>query len=419
MNGRSLALRALDGPSSGAGVAPVSSGVSPAWVFAGETPEATAGTAAPLQTAGTAAPLRPRCPDARGASWRGLCRFLAVILAVSAACGAPVDLLQLPKSLPAGAPKLARLLVDGAGGVITNRSGWLAQREILRRKWIDFLGGLPAQKAPLKAEVTQTEQCDGFTRQLVRYQVEEGVFTVAYLLKPTTPKDRYPAVVVFHQTVATAAAQVAGVDASVPELMQGVHLALRGYVVLCPRCYIFAEGAGYSNHVQAMLAKHPAWKGMTRMLWDGVRAADYLESLPYVDKTRLGCLGHSLGAKEVLYAAAFDERFKTAVFSEGGIGISFSNWEAIWYLSGAVKEPGFALEHHQLMALIAPRAFLLLGGDSADGDKSWPFIEATLPVYKLLGAPGELGWLSHRTGHRYPPEARAVAEEFIDRRLRP
>ena len=351
--------------------------------------------------------------------WRRLCRFMAVALAGGAALGAPADLLQPPKSLPVGGPKLVPLLVNNAGSAISNRSGWLAQRESLRRKWLDFLGDLPAHKAPLKAEVSQTEQCGGFTRQLVRYQIEEGIFTDAYLLKPARRQGRYPAVVVFHPTIATAAAQVAGVDSSVPEKMQGVHLALRGYVVLCPRCYIFAEGAGYSNHVQSTLTKHPAWKGMTRMLWDGVRAADYLESLPYVDKTRLGCLGHSLGAKEALYAAAFDERFKTAVFSEGGIGIGFSNWEAIWYLGGAVKEPGFALEHHQLMALIAPRAFLLLGGESADGDKSWPFIEATLPVYKLLGAPGELGWLNHRSGHRYPPEARAVAEEFIDRRLRP
>ena len=352
-------------------------------------------------------------------SGRRRCGILAVVLSGSAALGAPGDLLQPPKSLPAGGPTLAPLLVRSAGVTITNRAGWLAQREALRRKWVEFLGELPAEKAPLKAEVIQTENQEGFTRQLVRYQIEEGVFTDAYLLKPATRQERYPAVVVFHQTVATAAAQVAGVDSSVPELMHGVQLAQRGYVVLCPRCYIFAEGAGYAKHVQAMLAKHPTWKGMTRMLWDGVRAADYLESLPYVDKTRLGCLGHSLGAKEALYAAAFDERFKVAAFSEGGIGIGFSNWEAIWYLGSPVKEPGFALEHHQLMALIAPRAFLLLGGESADGDKSWPFIQSVLPVYELLGAPRELGWLNHRAGHRYPPEARTVAEEFIDRRLRP
>ena len=37
-------------------------------------------------------------------------------------------------------------------------------------------------------------------------------------------------------------------------------------------------------------------------------------------------------------------------------------------------------------ALAAPRAFLLIGGDSADGDASWPSIEAVRPVWSLLGA---------------------------------
>ena len=324
-----------------------------------------------------------------------------------------------PPLLSAGTPKLRPLLVDDRDLAITNKEGWFAQRDGLRSRWLDFLGALPTNKSPLKAEILQTEQAESFTRQLVKYQIEDGVFTDAYLLKPRGGRPPYPAVVVFHPTIATAAAQVAGVDTSVPEKMQGVHLVQRGYVVLCPRCYIFGEGADYAAHVQAMQARHPAWKGMTRMLWDGIRAADYLESLPFVDPSRLGCLGHSLGAKEVLYAAAFDERYKVAAFSEGGIGLDFSNWDAVWYLSPAIKQNGFPLEHHQLMALIAPRAFLLLGGDSADGDRSWPFVEAALPVYKLLGKPSELGWLNHRAGHRYPPEARAAAEEFIDRRLRP
>jgi hypothetical protein len=146
---------------------------------------------------------------------------------------------------------------------------------------------------------------------------------------------------------------------------------------------------------------------------------DYLESLPYVDKDRIGCIGHSLGAKEVLYAAAFDERYKVAVFSEGGIGLSFSNWDAIWYLGSDIKKSDFDLEHHQLIALIAPRAFLLLAGNSADNDKSWAFIASATPVYKLLGMTENIGWFNHRFGHRYPPEAQAVTEAFIDRHLKP
>ena len=56
---------------------------------------------------------------------------------------------------------------------------------------------------------------------------------------------RRAAVAVFHQTVATHAKQAAGVDASNPDLMIGVQLAERGFVVLCPRCYIFDDGTDY------------------------------------------------------------------------------------------------------------------------------------------------------------------------------
>jgi hypothetical protein len=70
-------------------------------------------------------------------------------------------------------------------------------------------------------------------------------------------------------------------------------------------------------------------------------------------------------------------------------------------------------------ALVAPRAFLLLGGDSADSNQSWPFIQAVRPVYELLGEPQNLGWLNHRRGHQYPAEARAAAVQFLDRHLKP
>ena len=154
------------------------------------------------------------------------------------------------------------------------------------------------------------------------------------------------------------------------------------------------------------------------MTFDAIRAADFLESLPNVDKRRIGCIGHSLGGKVALYAAAFDERYRAAVSSEGGIGLKFSNWEAPWYFGPEIREPGFALENHEVLSLIAPRAFLLLAGDSADGDKSWAFIEAALPVYKLLGASENFGWFNHHQGHRYSPEARQVAEAFLDEHLR-
>ncbi len=247
--------------------------------------------------------------------------------------------------------------------------------------------------------------------------------TEAYLLTPRPVLGKHAAVVVFHQTTRTNFRQAAGLDESIPELMQGVQLVRRGYIVLCPRCFIFENGAveavGFALNVARMQERHPDWTGMARMTWDAVRAADFLESLPGVDRTRIGCIGHSLGAKEVLYAAAFDERYRAAVYNDGGIGLNFNNWQATWYLGPQICAPAFAWEHHQLLALVAPRAFLFLAGEAEDGERSRPFVEAVRPVYHLLGAEDKLGWLNHRAGHRYPPKAQGVAEAFLDTHLQP
>jgi hypothetical protein len=343
----------------------------------------------------------------------------ALLLAlVPVVASGPVSLSAAEAPATARPLNLSPLLVDPTGKPITSPAAWAQRRAAIRAEWQAFLGEFPKVKAPLKAEVLATETLPEFTRQLVKYQVEDGVFTDAYVLTPRNATGKLPGVVVFHQTVKSQAQQAAGVDASNPELMHGVQLVKRGYVVICPRCFIFADGAGYADWVKRMQERHPTWTGMARMTWDGIRAADYLESLPEVDRERIGCLGHSLGAKEVLYAAAFDERFKVAVFSEGGIGLTFSNWDAPWYLGPRIRQPGFAREHHELIALIGPRPFLLLAGNSADNDKSAAFTEAARPVYELLGGKDIVRLLNHRQGHRYPMEAQAAAEELLDRHLK-
>jgi len=346
-------------------------------------------------------------------------RFLFAVLSGLAALLLPgLSTLAAAEKPAAKAYSLSPLLVDEAGNKIVSPAVWMKRRAAIQADWQTFLGEFPKQKVPLKAEVLATETLPEFTRQYVKYQVEEGVFTDAYVLTPRNATGKLPGVVVFHQTVKTQARQAAGLDASVPELMHGVQLVKRGCVVVCPRCFIFEEGAGYADQVKRMQKLHPTWTGMARMTWDGIRAADYLQALPQVDSERIGCLGHSLGAKEVLYAAAFDERFKVAVFSEGGIGLRFSNWEAPWYLGTRIRQPDFALEHHQLIALIAPRPFLLLAGDSADSDRSGAFLEAARPVYELLGAKDGVRLLNHHQGHRYPAEAQAAVEDVLDRQLK-
>jgi hypothetical protein len=331
--------------------------------------------------------------------------------ALALVCGGAEQNPQKPQApLPAN---------QSLANLATNASDWEKQRVEIKKAWNQLLGELPKVKAPLLPETKSTERLNGFSRSLVKYQVEPGVFTDGYLLEPVSLTGRAPAVIVFHPTTPLQAKGVAGVDPSYDEeKQQGVHLVKRGFVVWCPRNYINEDGADWAGNARRVMAAHPGWTGMTRMTWDAVRAADYVQSLKNVDGDRLGCIGHSLGAKVVLFAMAFDDRYKVGVFSEGGIGLKFSNWDAPWYLGPKIREPGFLLDTHQLLALIAPRSFLLLAGDSADGDTSLQYIEAVLPVYQALHKPQNIGGFNHHRGHRYPPEARAVAEEFLVRELK-
>ena len=317
-----------------------------------------------------------------------------------------------PATLPPNAPQLSPLLVD-AGQPIRSLTAWQARRRVLRQWWLDFLGPMPPPTGAPKWKILEQDAIDGVVRTRIAYDVEPGVWTEAYLLRPEassiTPR---PAAVVLHSTVAHSILQPAGLGPD-SEKAFGLSLARRGFVTLSPRNFLWPVNDRIDSKAETarFQAQHPGAKGMARMLRDAQIAVDLLSALPGVNAQRIGCVGHSLGAKEVLYLAAFDERVRATVSSEGGIGLRFSNWDAEWYLGPAINAPLFTREHHELLALAAPRPFLLIGGDSADGDRSWPFIDAVLPVYRLYGGTARVGLLNHKGGHQVPPDAeRAIVE---------
>lgn len=308
-------------------------------------------------------------------------------------------------------PKLSPLLPTGQGELTLAQ--WSAERKKLLEAWQEALGPFPARPA-LKTRLLATETLPDFTRQHFEYQVTEGKFVDGYLLTPRTGRGKLPGLVVFHATTPFGARGPVGLAPDYPEAKrQGLMWVSQGYIVWCPRNYINTAGTNYAGNAYQVLKEHPDWTGMTRMTWDAIRAADFMESLPRVDKSRIGCFGHSLGAKEVLYAMAFDPRYRAGVSSEGGIGLTFSNWEAVWYLGPKIRSPGWSLEHHQLLALIAPRPFLLLAGGASDDDRSRTFIEAARPIYDLYNASAALRFFNHRQGHVYGGEGRKLAEEFL------
>lgn len=321
-------------------------------------------------------------------------------------------------TLASAAPGLAALLVDTNGPNRGTMDSWNLQRERLKQSWQQVLGEFPTRKVELNPRFLGTETLAGHTRHHIAYQVLEGTMVDGYLLVPHRIKGKAPAVVVFHPTTPFQARGVAGLEAAYPEdKRHGTQLVQKGFVVWCPRNYINTEGADWAGNARLVMAKYAGWTGMARMTWDAIRAMDFIESRPEVESSRIGCLGHSLGAKVVLYAMAFDPRYRAGVFSEGGIGLQLSNWEAPWYLGPKILASDFPGQHHEVLALIAPRAFLLIAGDSADTAESEQYIAAVRPVWNLYGSGERLRFINHRLGHTYPSQARWAAEDFLIREL--
>ncbi len=317
---------------------------------------------------------------------------------------------QRPPALVPPLPRPLRplTLTPGSQGLLT-RQAWQQLRPRIQRRWQELLGRLECPVPKPHFRVLQEDKVQGCLRQLIRYEVEPGQCVEAYLLQPLgTMEEKLPGAVVFHSTVSYTIRQPAGLEGP-REKHIGLQLAQRGWVALCPRCFLWQEKSPsepYTAAVARLRKRHPRASGMAKMLWDGRRALDLLESLPQVDAERLAAVGHSLGAKQALYLAAFDSRVQAAVASEGGLGIAYSNWDAPWYLGPRVRSPQtWPYDHHELLALCAPRAMLIIGGESADGRRSWPLVAQALQVYRLYEPPWLLGLFNHHRGHAVPPEA--------------
>jgi dienelactone hydrolase len=302
---------------------------------------------------------------------------------------------------------LPSLLVDPEGNPILSVPRWEKQRDLITKRWLDYLGALdPNPEAPV-LKVLKEDKPDGLVRQYVEYEGEPGIMVRGYLLKPGRIHEPLPGMVALHSTSDNQMIHIAGIQEG-RLVAFGYKLARQGFVVFCPQCFLWHDNEDRNWEQQAahFIKSHPGSTGMAKMLFDAQRAVDVLESLEEVDSTRIGTMGHSLGAKEAFYLGAFDDRVKVIVSNEGGIGIEMSNWDELWYLGKDIHEFGY--KHHEVLALAAPKPFLLIGGDGYDGEESSPYIEAVKPVYGLYNKKQNIELKNHGQGHSAVP----IAEEW-------
>jgi dienelactone hydrolase len=324
---------------------------------------------------------------------------------------------------------------NGAEHPITTPAGWEKRRNHILESMQLVMGPLPeaTNRVALQMEVMSEEQTPLFTRRKITFAAEKNDCLPAYLLIPHHIKDKAPAMLCLHQTTRLGMKQPAGIDGE-PQFHYAAHLAARGYVTLAPEYCLsiaFAERGQYGEYHVDPYAKGYVSNTM-KGIWNHMRAVNLLQSLPYVDSERIGCIGHSLGGHNSMFAAAFDLRIKVIVASCGFTAFgkyfdgNLTGWSHKGYMPRIAerydKDPRkMPFDFHEVVAAFAPRPFFVNAPiDDANFDVSGvkECIAAALPIYELFGAGENVRAIYPNCGHDFPDESREAAYTWIDRWLK-
>jgi hypothetical protein len=141
---------------------------------------------------------------------------------------------------------------------------------------------------------------------------------------------------------------------------------------------------------------------MGERLWDLMRCVDYLESLPEVDKSRIGCGGLSLGGEMAMWLGGMDTRIAATVSC--GFLTKMDQMEQnhcmCWKFDGLRELVDFA----DIYALTAPRALLCQNGLQEPASQfPVPLAAEALReiglIYADYGQPQDAALLAHLEGH--------------------
>lgn len=277
-----------------------------------------------------------------------------------------------------------------------------------------------------------------YLRTSLTYMVELGDRIPAWLLTPKgeMPHGGWPALLAIHQHAGQfelGKSELAGI-AGDPMYAYGQDLCRRGYVVLCPDLLCFEErrliqehehiydGAAYERFEFTKRLLHGSCL-QTKYLHDLRCGLDLLTSLPEVNHSRLGVIGHSLGGQEALWLMWYDKRVAAAVSSCGFSLLQTILREHINH-NFAAYIPGMLdlCDMDALVSALAPRPFLLTAGEydrifPIDGVRS--LITQAQDAYAKEGASECFRALIFPSGHSFPPEVKAEAYAFLDQWLKP
>jgi Acetyl xylan esterase (AXE1) len=295
-----------------------------------------------------------------------------------------------------------------------------------RQELYGLLRDLPPRSRPLDVQLIGEEEREGYVLEKLVLDLNGIEPVPAYFVRPRDMQGPLPVILYNH---AHGYDYTLGKD----ELLVGREalqqppyadvLTRLGYAALCIDTWAFGERRGRS---EGEIFREMLWAGQVMwgmMIYDSLRALDYLERRPDIDPARIGTLGLSMGSTMAWWLAALDTRINVCIdiccltdFEALSAHRSLEGHGIYYFVPGLLKHFTTA----QINALIAPRAHLSLAGifDPLTPPDGLDRIDAALrEVYTTAGAADAWRLSRHATGHMETAAMRAEIIAFLQQRL--
>ena len=318
--------------------------------------------------------------------------------------------------------------IEEKGGLkdIQTAEDWKTKAPQYRQQLAEMLGLHPFPKrTPLMATKTGDLTGDGWRVEKMHYQAVPGLYVTANLYLPEKVDQPAPTIlyVCGHANVVKNGVSYGN---KTGYHHHGIWFARHGYVCLIIDTVQLGEIRG-EHH--GTYSKGRWWwfsRGYTPAgleAWAGIRALDYLETRPEVDKTRFGVTGRSGGGAYSWWVAALDERIKAAAPTAGVTtmrnhvvdGCVEGHCDCMFYVNT------YRWDYDRLVALVAPRALLIC---NTDKDPIFPvdgvfnIYQNVRRVYSLLGAEGKIGLQIAEGPHQDRQPVNVGAFHWFERHLK-
>lgn len=302
------------------------------------------------------------------------------------------------------------------------------RQEYVRETLMDVIGTFP-EKTPLNAEIVRTIDKDDYRVEHIVYESHPEFYVTSSLFIPNEVDDQAPAVL--YLSGHTTEGYRSGTYQH-----KILNLVKKGFVVFAidpvgqgeRRQYQDSEtgrsavGSVTSEHsysgVQAFLTGSSQ---IRYMVWDGIRAVDYLHTRSEVDPDRIGVTGRSGGGTQSAFLAAMEDRIYAAapeayITSFTLLLKSIGPQDAEQNIYHGIKR---GIDHADLLAVRAPKPALMITTteDFFSIQGSRDAAAELSAIYSAYGNEDDFSMVEDGGGHGSTPKNREAMYAFFQKHL--